>query len=315
MSEPVALFALAVLVLAGGAALLGWGGGQLARRFGASPWAVGLAVVPVAAAAPTFAVGVNAALQHRDTFTLGMILNGPVVSATLALGLAALLRPLAGTSRVVSATISALLVSVLLFWFVCRDGDVSRVDAVFLLAALAAAVAYLVFVAREEPATAKAAFETGAIARRPVGVAAVAAALGLVGLVGGGYLLVPEAVEIARTQSKGSPRLFGTVAIALATSLAVLSVALAAARKRRGDLALGTAAGTGLCLVLLLPAVAAFVNPIAVPEAMQMNDFPAATLVVFLLLVPRLNGLRVSRWEGAILVAAFAGYGWWQVSR
>jgi cation:H+ antiporter len=172
-----------------------------------------------------------------------------------------------------------------------------------------------VWVSREEPVAAGAAFERWELARRPVGAGAVAVALGIAAIVGGAYLLVPEAVEIARTQPKKPPHLFGTVAIALATSLSVLGVALAAARKGHGDLAIGTVAGVGPCLLLLLPAVAALVNPVAVPEAMQMNDLPGAALAVFLLLVPRLNGLRVSRWEGAVLVAAFAGYAWWQVTR
>lgn len=315
MTDHVALFSLAALLLALGAVLAGWGGGQLARRFGASAWAVGLAVVPVAAALPTFAVGVNAAAQHRDTFTLGMVLNGPVVSATLALGLAGLVRPLAGSSRVACEALSALLASVLVLWFVCRDGEVSRVDAGFLIAGFAAAVGYLVWVSREEPVTASAAFETWRLTRRPAGLAVFAVVLGFAAVVGGAYLLVPEAAEIARTQPKKPPHLFGTVAIALATSIAVLGVTLTAARTGHGDLAIGTAAGVGLCLLLLLPAVAAFVNPVAVPEAMQMNDLPAAALAVFLLLVPRLNGLQVSRPEGAILLAAFAGYAWWQVTR
>lgn len=315
MTDHVALFSLATLLLALGAVLGGWGAGQLARRFGASAWAVGFAVVPVAAALPTFAVGVTAAAQYRDTFTLGMVLNGAVVSASLALGLAALVRPLVGSSRVVSGAITVPLVGVLVLWFVCRDGDVSRVDAAFLFAAFVASVGYLVWVSGNELVAAKVEVERWAIARRPAGIAAIAAALGLAAVIGGAYLLVPEAVEIARTQSKKPPHLFGTVAISLATSIAVLGVTLTAARKGHGDFALGTAAGTGLCLLLLLPAVAALVNPIAVPEAMQANDLPAAALVVFLLLVPRLNGLRVSRWEGAVLLAAFVGYAWWQVTR
>lgn len=314
MSPHIALFTLGFLSLALGAVLLGFGVGQLARRLGASAWGIGFVVVPLAAAAPVFAVAINTAVQHRDTFTVGMILGSAVVNVAFALGTAALWRPLAGSSRLTNASISTLLVGVLFFWFVCRTGSVGPLEAVLLLVGFAAAVAYLVWTARSESAEVKDEFTRWNVRRWPPLVAVLGAILGIAAVVGGAYFLVPEAVEITKTQSKSLP-LFGTVAIALATSLALLCVTELAARNNHGDLAITTVAIANLCILLLLPGVAGLVASFKIPPSMQMNDFPATALVVFLLLSPLLNGLRISRGEGVVLLLAFAGYFVWQVRR
>ncbi len=328
MHQSVALFTLSFLLLALGAVLLGYGVGQLARRFGASPWAIGLVVVPLAAAAPVFAVSVNTTLEARYPFTLGMILGSTVVNIGFALGTAALLRPLAGSSRFVSASISVLLVSVLLFWFVCRDSELSGIDAAILLVGFAAAVAYLAWVAKEEPAEAKALFAEWAFRRQPPWIAVPVAIGGIAALVGGAYFLVPEAVELTRLQPRGSIHLFGSLAVVLASSLALLWVTECAARNGHGDLAIGTVVGASLCNLLLLPAVTALISfirveasrstPVAsfrIGNLVLMNEIPATAIITFLLLVPFLNGLRLSRWEGVVLLAASVAYIAWQVTR
>jgi len=310
----VALFTLESLLLALGAVLLGSGIGQLARRLGASAWVVGLVVVPLAVAAPIFAVTINTAIQERYNFTLGMILGSTVVNVGFALGTAAILRPMVGSSRFVSSSISVLLVAVLLFWFVCRDSVVSRVDGIILLAGFVAAVAYLVWIAREETELAKAPFEAWSFRRWPVWIAVPVALLGIGALVGGAWLIVPEAVQISRLQPRSS-HLFGFLTVVLASSLALLWVTECAARNRHADLAIGTVAVANLCNLLLLPAVAALVAPFGVANVTLMNDIPATALITFLLLVPFLNGLQISRLEGFILLTASAVYIAWQIRR
>jgi len=315
MSEHALLFTLGFSLLAVGAVLLGYGVGQLARRFGVSPWVIGLVVVPLAAAAPVFAVTVNTALQQRDNFTLGMILGSTVVNVGFALGFVSLLRPLTGSSKVVSASISTLLVGVLLFLFVCRDNSVSRIDGVILLVGFVLAVAYLVWVARGETEETKAPFTHWNLQRWPLWIAVPLAIAGLAALVGGASYVVPEAVELTRMQPRGKTHLFGSVAVVLASSLALIWVAELAARNRHGDLAIGTVVGASLCNLLLLPAVAALIAPFGVANVTLMNDIPATALLVYLLLVPSLNGLQVSRSEGAVLLAASVAYLGWQIWR
>ncbi len=315
MSQHVALFTVGFVLLALGALLLAWGVGQLARRFGASPWAIGMVVVPFAVADPVLAVTVNSSLGQRDTLTLGMILGSTVVNVAFALGTAALLRPLAGSSPFVTAAISVQLVAVLGFWFVCRDNSVSRIDAVILISGFVAAVAYLGWVAKDEPAEVKAAFTDWQFGRWPPAIAAIVAIIGTAAVIGGAYLLVPEAVEIARMQPRTSTKLFGTIAVVLASSLALLCVVEVAARNGHADLAIGTVVVANLCNLLLAPAIAAFISPFGVSGPMLMNDLPAAALVTFLLLGSYLNGLRIGRSEGVVLVVAFVAYVAWQITR
>lgn len=310
MPQHVAPFTLAFLLLALGALFLAGGVGYVARRCSLSPLAVGLAV-----ATPVLAVSLTAALQGRHRFALGLITGSTVVNVTVALGLAALVRPLAGNSRAVTAAISALLVAVLLFWFVCRDNGLSRVDGSLLLLGFAAAVLYVRREAAEEAADAAVKFEEWGFRARPVWSAAPIAVIGVCLLVYGAVLLVPEATEIANKQLKVNSRLFAVTAVALACSPALLWVVGSVARNGHADLALGTVVGANLCNVLLVPGVTALVVPLLVTDRAVMDDIPAMVLASFLLLIPFLNGLRVSRPEGAILLAVYAAFFTWQVRR
>jgi cation:H+ antiporter len=247
---------------------------------------------------------------------VGTLVGAGIATIGLGLGLAVLVRPVAGSSRVVTHAIPAAIAGTLLFWFVARDNEVSRLDGGLLLAAFAAVVAYLVRETRQESAAVKESFagvaENGK--RWPWWVGALAAVLGLAALVVGAWLAVLPAAEIANKELVVGGRVFGLTAVGPVLAIPAVLVTVAAARSRRGDLALGTAAGATLCTVLMAAGVVALVAPFGVTDPALMNDVPALVLFALLLLVPLANGLRTSRWEGLVLVAASAGFVAWQTA-
>src|SRR5689334_6380669 len=100
MPSPLSFeFAAPLLLLA--AAYAGGGAAIMARRLGASPFAVGLGVVPLAATAPALAFAVAAVLHDRHMLAVGTLVGAGITTIGLGLGLAVLLSPVTGSSRVV----------------------------------------------------------------------------------------------------------------------------------------------------------------------------------------------------------------------
>ena len=69
------------------------------------------------------------------------------------------------------------------------------------------------------------------------------------------------------------------------------------------------------CLILLILGTTVAVHPMAVTDAALFWEIPVMVLFTLLLIPALANGLRVHRWEGLILLAAYAGFVTWQVTR
>lgn len=105
----------------------------------------------------------------------------------------------------------------------------------------------------------------------------------------------------------------GATIVAFGTSLPALVAAVVASRRGRSDLVLGIVVGSVLFNLLLVCGSAAMVEPLLITESTIIRVIPVMALFTLLLLPVLLNGLRVPRWEGALLLAAYAGFITWQV--
>ena len=88
--------------------------------------------------------------------------------------------------------------------------------------------------------------------------------------------------------------------------------AVAASLRGRSDLVLGIVVGSVLFNLLLVGGVA-MVEPLLITRNTILEAIPVMALFALLLLPVLLNGLHVPRWEGALLLAAYAAFVTWQV--
>ena len=77
---------------------------------------------------------------------------------------------------------------------------------------------------------------------------------------------------------------------------------------------LALAVGQMIFIVLLAAGAAAMTRALVIDLRVILEVIPARALFALLLLTVVFNGLRVRRWEGALLLAAYAGFVTWQVS-
>lgn len=314
---------LSVAALLTGLMLLIWsadrfvdGAAATARHLGMPPLLVGMLVVGFGTSAPELLVSVLAALDGHPGLALGNAWGSNIVNMGLVLAVTALVAPLRVRSVVLRKELPMLMGTTALSAVLVWDGMLSRLDAMLLLVAFAALLAWSLRAARAHGQDALAR-ETSA--QLQADALSLPRALGrlvlnLLVLAGSSRLLVWGAADIAVWLGL-SDLVIGLAVLALGISLPELATCVAAARKGEDDIALGNVLGSGLFNTLAVVGLAGLVAPVDVEAEVLARDLPVmAGLTVALYLMGR--GRRhgdglISRPEAGTLLAAYAAYTVW----
>jgi len=139
------------------------------------------------------------------------------------------------------------------------------------------------------------------------GTAALMSAVGLVLLVTGSSFFVNGGRGIAAELGM-SERMLGLTVISIGCALPELIGSLVAAARGHSALAIGSVVGSNLLNVFLVLGVTAYLGPIRLGERMHVVDL-VGLVVITLLGVLTLRGSRkITRLEGALLVAAYVAF-------
>lgn len=302
-----------------GLALLVWsadrfveGSASAARQFGMPPLLIGMVIVGFGTSAPEMVVSALAASQGNAGIALGNAYGSNITNIALILGLTAIISPIAVHSQVLRKELVLLtLVTALSAWQI-SDGEISRVDAVLLLAVFAALVIWTVWQGLRKNADA-----LGSEMEHELDVHAMPLsrsifwlAVGLALLIVSSRILVWGAVEIARGFGV-SDLIVGLTIVAVGTSLPELASSIIAARRGEHDIALGNILGSNLFNALAVVGVAGAIQPLAAgPEVFNRDILVMAGLTLSLFVIGygfRGPG-RINRFEGALLMACYVAY-------
>jgi cation:H+ antiporter len=310
----VGLFVLGLLVLAAGAESFIRGAVRVARKFGVSPFVIGLTLVGFGTSAPELVVNLSAAFNGKPDIAVGNVVGSNIANVGLILGLAAVVRTLTAHMRLLKVETPLVLAASVAVWVMALDGDLGRFDAAILLAGFAGIMAFIARTARKEPPAVKQ--EIGKAVPKPerMAVSVLFLLVGLGGLVGGAELMVRSAVAVA-TSWGVSEAVIGLTVVAVGTSLPELASSVAAAYRGQSDIAVGNVVGSNLFNLLLILGATAAITPLPVDPVLLRFDLPAMVGFAVLLLLVLVNGLKVYRWEGAVLLLAYAGFIGWAVVR
>ena len=126
-------------------------------------------------------------------------------------------------------------------------------------------------------------------------------ALGLVCVVGGSHLLVDSASALAGAFGM-SEWVIGVTIVAAGTSAPEFATSLVGVLKGRYALSAGNLIGSDIFNLFGVLGVASMLRPLEVDPAARIS-LAALSAMVFMVLVMMRSGWRVSRLEGAILIA------------
>ena len=305
-----------LLILVAGLALVVWGADALvdgasaiARRFGLSEFIIGLTIVGMGTSAPEMVVSFIGAAQGNADISLGNVVGSNVFNTLLILGLTALLLPM-GISPdnrkkdiPMNIVITLLLIGLglehTLFGF-GTDG-LSRWDGIILVTVFALYMGHSFRQGASQPAEED---QEG----MSLWMAILWIVLGLTALILGGNWFVDSATYLAKALGV-SDKFIAITILAGGTSMPELATCVAAAVKKKGQLALGNILGSNIFNILLILGGSAIIHPLSF-AGISYVDLGALMVSALALLTSVYVGRKnmLDKLDGALFLLLFVGY-------
>ncbi len=318
MLVPILLLLLGFAILIKGADFLVNGASSAAKKRGISNLAIGLTVVAFGTSMPELIVSLLAAIDGKNDASFGNVIGSNNFNLLFILGIAGIIYPLVVQRNTVKYEVPMSLLAAVVLFIVVNDtmvfgstefggdigGSLSRIDSIVLLLFF---LLFLWYIYRTMRTTAD--LEEGdpiKIYSMPMSIGMVI--LGLLMLIGGGELVVDNAIKIAH-ELKLSDKLIGLTILAAGTSLPELATSCVAAYKKNTDIAIGNVVGSNIFNIFFILGVTGLVNPMPYNSAMNFDlQVLMASTVLLMVFMFTLNTRKLDRWEAVIMLAAYIAY-------
>jgi len=300
------------VILIKGADFLVTGASSLAKKFNISNLAIGLTIVAFGTSTPEMVVGFLSAIEGRNDAAFGNIIGSNNFNILFILGVSGLIYPLTVQRNTIKWEIPFSLLATLMLYLMVNDQILldherdllSRIESILLLSFFGL---FLMYIYRTMKMSVEY-NETSSIKIYATPFATGMILLGLVMLIGGGSLVVDNAVAIAEYYGL-SQRLIGLTVLAAGTSLPELATSTVAAYRRNTDIAIGNVIGSNIFNICFITGITGVVKPIPFNNAMNFDfEILAASTLLLMIFMFTFNQRKLDRWESFILLASYIGY-------
>ena len=305
---------LQILILVAGFVMLikgaDWlvsGASSVASNFKVSKQLIGLTIVAFGTGAPELAVSISSLINGNTDMLLGNVMGSNILNILLLIGIAAVMSPIKINRNTISKELPLLLLISTALVVLIMDtsiagatiNTINRSDAIICVLFFAIFLYYIINMTRKNKKVEKPKYK--------LGKSFLFVALGLIGVVAGSQLVVNSASAIASGIGI-SDRIIALTVVAFGTSLPELVTTITAAKKGENELLVGNIIGSNIfniCIVLGIP-VAIFGT--ITPESFEVLDIIMLIGSAALLWLVARKGSRITRREGALMLAIFAIY-------
>ncbi len=286
------------------------GSSALALSFSIRPAIVGLTVVAFATSAPELVVSLLAAYKGSSGISLGNILGSNLANIGLVLGSSAFISALVVDRKLVNREVPFMIGVTGLFWIICLDGHIGRIDGIVLLAMLALFLGMSIHSVQNDQNQK----DLQAIPAKGNRVwFMVLVLLGMGGLVLGADLMVRSAIFFAR--KLGLSEVFiGLSIVAVGTSLPELATSIVAGAKGEHDISIGNVVGSNIFNICLVIGCVGLFNPVSINTTLMRFEFPVMFIMSVLVFVFARTRYRIGRVQGFLFLIAyilFVGISYW----
>ena len=282
----------------------------MARRLGLSTLLIGLTVVAFGTSAPEFVTALTAALADTPSMAVGNIIGSNIANLLLVLGVAAIARPLLCSRGTIGRDAIAMLLATVIFIALGFLAGLQLWHGLILVTLLLLYIIHA-YRAQRRAVTAQAVHvqeaEDVTGIPRSLWTAGLLLGVGLAGILIGAELLVRGGTGIARLWGL-SEAVIGLTLVAFGTSLPELATAVVASRRNHGDVAIGNILGSNIFNLLGIAGGVAIAAPLPIPAQILSLDIWILLAVSVLVLFVLLNGRRLGRPAGIILVTTYTAY-------
>ena len=290
------------VTLVAGAELMVRGAVDLALRARISPLVIGLTVVSMGTRAPELLVSLVSAVHGNSAISIGNVVGSNIVNISFILGVSILVFPIEVDRDARRIHWPVMMGASLLFWWLFMDDLIAAWEGLLMLGLMVVYVWWMVWSSRRSTGV-----DAVAAPKLAWWKAAALLAFGILCLTFGADWFVAGGVAIAAAAGV-SEQLIGVTIVAVGTSMPELITSMVAAFRKQPDISLGNLIGSNVFNLLGILGVTAAVHPIASDHAAFRIDLMAMALVAVLLYPLMRFGSRMGRWQGAVLVVAYAAY-------
>ena len=293
-----------VALLLGGEAFVR-GAVALATRLGLPPLVIGLTLVGFGTSLPELLTSLQAAWDGAPGIAVGNVVGSNTANVLLILGAAAVMSPIVVDARTFRRDGAVLMIASLATVAIVLSGEIGRAAGAVFVAALLGYVAVALVSGRREGAG-----ETVDAARMGLAPALGWTAAGLAGVLLGARWLVAGAVDLAASLGV-SEAVIGVTVVAVGTSLPELVTSVVAARRGESAVAFGNVVGSNVFNLLGILGITALTVPLRIPDEIAAFDIWVMLGAAAILVAAAVSGWRITRAEGAAMLALYAGYLVW----
>lgn len=299
----VVLLVIGIVAVMKSAGWLTDGSVGIATRMGIPQLVIGLTIVAMGTSMPEFFVSLMSALGGKPGLAVGNVVGSNIFNASLIVGVAAMVAPIAILPDTVKRDIPFALVASVVLLMMCLDGNISRLDAVILFVLF---IVFMYFTLLEAKKMRTDMSQEEQPVKMSVGKSTVLIVSGLAGLIIGSEVFVDNASALAHTLGV-SDAVIGLTIVACGTSLPELATSTVAASRGNSGIAIGNVLGSNVFNILMILGVTGMVSPMSV-QGITFVDLSVMVIAMILLWLFSFSKYRIERWEGAALTVFFIGY-------
>ena len=311
MLVPVLLFAVGLVLLIKGGDWFVDAAYSIAHRFHMPELLIGATVVSIGTTLPEVMVSAQGALAGSGSIAFGNAIGSIICNTALVAAITLVAKPAEVDRKTLILPTAAFFIAAA---FYCVNayafGGFSRLSGLILLAMF---VIYMVITVRQMKNSSSPDSAAGAEDANPEGSLTrdiVMLVVGAIVIAVGARLLVDNAQILAA--AIGVPEsVIALTLVALGTSLPELVTAITSLMKGCGALSLGNIIGANLFNLVLVSGAAITISPFDLSTASATSltvDIPLMLAVMLFMTLPALIRQKLSRWQGAVLLCAYAAY-------
>ena len=291
-----------------GIALVLWGADKftdgasgIARKWHVSELVIGLTVVAMGTSLPELMVSLFSSLRGSSDMSVGNIVGSNIFNTLTIIGASALMMPVVIQKGVLYRDIPLSFVFALLLFVLSYDGNITLLDAIFLLILFCGFLYYTYYIGTHGQKTSDEVREDTSIWKL-----LFLLLIGIVCLVSGGQLLVNNAADLARLWGVRES-VIGLTILAAGTSLPELATSMVAAKKGSAGLAMGNAIGSNVFNVAFVLGTCSAIRSMVVQD-ISMVDWAVFIFSNVLLWIFACSKRSLSKLEGLVLVLSYIAY-------
>ena len=309
MGIPILLLIAGFVALIVGANWLVDGATSVGIRAKLSPLIIGLTIVAFGTSLPELIINIFSCARGSSGLAIGNIVGSNIMNILLILGVAAMIYPIDVSRISIRRDIPAGFAATLALGLLANVSLGGGPQTIYwteglILLVLAVGYLFLTTVKNEKPSDEVEAVQIPL----PWWKTILYLVLGIAGLYLGGELVSTNAQAIAKAWGM-SEALIGLTVVAIATSLPELITSIVAAVKKNSGIAIGNVLGSNILNICVVLGISGLITPLQFDAKLNTTLlflFGANTLM--LLFVFTGKGRKLSRFEGFLMLLAFAGF-------